>query len=103
MARTLEERSWRRASHDWTRRRPGPVLVNNAAFWWWEGFLDIPEDHYDQMLDVDLKGPFLAGQHAARSMIEQGSGGSIVNISSTHRHRVWPKDTVYGIAKAGIA
>jgi len=78
------------------------VLVNNAAFWHWEGFLDVPEDHYDSMMDVDLKGPFLASQHAARKMIEQGTGGSVVNISSTHRERVWPRDTVYGIAKAGI-
>jgi NAD(P)-dependent dehydrogenase (short-subunit alcohol dehydrogenase family) len=36
-------------------------------------------------------------------MIKQGQGGAVVNISSVHRERWWPQDTVYGICKAGIA
>lgn len=78
------------------------VLVNNAANWEWDDVLDIPEAHWDKMLAVDLKGPFICSQEAARQMIAQGSGGAIVNISSVHSYRCWPQDTVYGICKAGI-
>jgi NAD(P)-dependent dehydrogenase (short-subunit alcohol dehydrogenase family) len=78
------------------------VLVNNAATWAWEDFIDAQEAWWDKMIDVDLKGPFLCSQEAARQMIAQKAGGAIVNISSVHRMRVWPQDTVYGIAKAGI-
>lgn len=78
------------------------VLVNNAATWEWHDFLDVPEPTWDKMLAVDLKGPFTCSQEVARQMICQGSGGAIVNISSVHRVRSWPRDTVYGICKAGI-
>jgi len=83
------------------------VLVNNAATWSWHDFLDIPEADWDKMINVDLKGPFLCSQAAGRMMLApkhgQKSGGAIVNISSVHRLRCWPQDTVYGICKAGIA
>lgn len=78
------------------------VLVNNAATWSWDDFVDVPEADWDTMLAVDLKGPFTCSQEVARQMIAQGHGGAIVNISSVHRARCWPQDTVYGICKAGI-
>lgn len=78
------------------------VLVNNAATWEWDDFIDVPEADWDKMLAVDLKGPFICAQAVARQMIRQGSGGAIVNISSVHRAHCWPQDTVYGICKAGI-
>lgn len=78
------------------------ALVNNAATWEWDDFLDVPEAHWDKMLAVDLKGPFICSQEAAKQMIAQGSGGAIVSISSVHSYRCWPQDTVYGICKAGI-
>jgi len=78
------------------------VLVNNAVLVHQENFVDIPEAHWDAMMAVDLKGPFLCAQAAARQIIKQGGGGSIINISSVHRARIWAKATVYGIAKAGI-
>jgi 3-oxoacyl-[acyl-carrier protein] reductase len=83
------------------------VLVNNAATWTWHDFLDIPEEDWDKMLTVDLKGPFLCSQAAARLMIASQpdphqSKGAIINISSVHRSRCWPQDTVYAICKAGI-
>lgn len=78
------------------------VLVNNAATWVWEDFIDAQESSWDRMVDVGLKGPFLCSQAAARQMIQQKTGGAIVNISSVHRMRVWAQDTIYGIVKAGI-
>ena len=79
------------------------VLVNNAATWEWDDVVDVPESTWDHMVAVDLKAPFLCAQLAARQMIAQGSGGAMVNISSVHRARCWPQDTVYGVCKAGIA
>ena len=44
-------------------------------------FLDLPEDEWDWVLDVNLKSLYLCGQAAARHMAEHG-GGSIINITS---------------------
>ena len=77
------------------------ALVNNAATWTWAAYTDAAETDWDRMLAVDLKAPFLLGQAASRVMTKQG-GGAIVNISSVHKYRAWPSDTIYGICKAGI-
>ncbi len=57
------------------------ILVNNAAIWYRERFLETSEEHWDQVLAVNLKGPFFASQEAARAMIHQG-GGRIIHIAS---------------------
>ena len=59
------------------------VLVNNAGCESVVHVLDMKEDDWDRVLDVNLKGPFLCCQQAARRMEEHG-GGVIVNISSIH-------------------
>lgn len=46
--------------------------------------VDMPEEHWDAILDVNLKGVFLCGQAVARQMIKQAAGGRIVNMSSTN-------------------
>lgn len=87
------------------------VLVNNAATWAHEAFLDITEANWDRVVDVGLKAPYLLSQLVAKQMIAQpkldGIGdrncvGAMVNISSVHRVRIWHDDTVYGVVKAGI-
>jgi 3-oxoacyl-[acyl-carrier protein] reductase len=78
------------------------ILVNNPYWSRNAPFLEITEEVWDRTLDVCLKGYFLCSQEAARAMVRQGGGGSIVCISSVHARRVWPDDTCYGVAKAGI-
>jgi 3-oxoacyl-[acyl-carrier protein] reductase len=78
------------------------ALVNNAATWELEDYQEAKEETWDHMVAVDLKAPFLIGQQVSKIMIGQGTGGAIVNISSVHRSRVWPQDSIYGICKAGI-
>ena len=78
------------------------ILVNNAYWAEHYAFPEIPEETWDRILGVCLKGYFLCSQQAARAMIAQGEGGSIVSISSVHARRVWPGDTCYGVTKAGI-
>ena len=78
------------------------ILANNPYYGEGRPFLDITEEIWDKTLDVCLKGFFLCSQSAAREMVLQGSGGSIVSISSVHANRAWLNDTCYGTAKAAI-
>lgn len=78
------------------------ILVNNPFGGGSEPFLDITEKNWDLNLDVGLKGFVFCSQQAARAMVAQGDGGSIVSISSVHGERAWKGDTCYGAAKAGI-
>src|SRR5487761_1349487 len=74
------------------------VLVNNAGV---EGpFLEITEQSWDRMLNVDLKGAFLCAQASGRAMKERG--GSIINISSIHEDHTFPGFTPYCAAKGGM-
>ncbi len=57
------------------------ILVNNAAIWYHERFLETTEEHWDEVLAVNLKGPFFLSQEAARAMVRQGSG-RIIHIAS---------------------
>ena len=78
------------------------ILVNNP--YWSENkpFLEIDEATWDRTMDVCLKGFFLCSQAAAKEMVKQGDGGSIVSTSSVHGRRAWPTDTAYGVVKAGV-
>ncbi len=57
---------------------------------------------WQAVIDVNLTGVFLCGRQAAVKMIEQGSGGLIINISSVSRAGNMGQ-TNYSAAKAGVA
>jgi len=78
------------------------VLVNNAGIEQEIPFLEISEEAYDRMIDVDLKGPFICAQAAAREMVRAGNGGTIINISSVHEDLPFPGYTPYCMAKGGL-
>lgn len=78
------------------------VLVNNAGTGTMTPFMDLELDDVRQVLDVDLVGPFLRGQRAARHMIQQGEGGRIVNVTSVHEHQPRVGAAPYCAAKAGL-
>jgi len=61
--------------------------------------LDLTEDQFDAVVDLNLKWSFFAAQAAARAM---HSGGSIINISSRSGSKPAPMTGQYGAAKAGI-
>lgn len=77
------------------------VLVNNAGVPAKKGFLNTDESDFDYVMDVNLKAPIFLAQIVARRMIEQGRGGSIINISSVCGHRAMGGIS-YDAAKAGI-
>ena len=78
------------------------VLVNNAGTGSSEAFVDLGYDAWRHVLDVDLTGPFLCGQRAARRMIAAGTGGRIVNVTSVHEHVPLPGSSAYCAAKGGL-
>jgi len=78
------------------------VLVNAAGTNRKAPFVETGFDDFRHVLAVDLEGPFLAAQHAARRMIAQGDGGRIVNVTSVHEHTPLPRAAAYTAAKHGL-
>ncbi|MGW0611604.1 SDR family oxidoreductase [Streptomyces sp. NPDC002788] len=78
------------------------VLVNNAGTGTMTPFLDLELSDVREVLDVDLVGPFLCGQKAARRMIRHGDGGRIVNVTSVHEHQPRVGAAPYCAAKGGL-
>ena len=78
------------------------VLVNNAGTSRSGPFLDLSWEDWRHTLAVDLDGPFLCAQRAARVMVEQRRGGRIVNVTSVHEHVPLPESSAYTSAKHGL-
>jgi NAD(P)-dependent dehydrogenase (short-subunit alcohol dehydrogenase family) len=89
---------------DQARRDAGPLggLVNCAGIYPNTPFLDVTAAEWDQVLAVNLRGPFLVTQAVARRMIAEGAGGSVVNISSTASRLARPGIAHYGASKAAL-
>lgn len=81
---------------------PVSVLVNNAAVFPSGPFVDVSVPEHDDTITVNQRGYFLCSQNAARSMIEDGRGGSIVNIASITWHGYWTQMVPYVAAKGAI-
>jgi NAD(P)-dependent dehydrogenase (short-subunit alcohol dehydrogenase family) len=78
------------------------VMISNAAILHIADILDLEEEDYDRVLRINLKGFFLTGQAAARQMVAQGGGGSIINMSSIQAVITLPNILTYAICKGGV-
>jgi NAD(P)-dependent dehydrogenase (short-subunit alcohol dehydrogenase family) len=78
------------------------VLINNAGMTRRGFALEMTEEDWDAVLDVNLKGMFLMAQMAARKMREAGSGGAIVNVASILGVRQAGGVLAYAVSKAGV-
>jgi NAD(P)-dependent dehydrogenase (short-subunit alcohol dehydrogenase family) len=78
------------------------VLVNCAGAGASSPFVDADWNSWRSVLDVDLNGAFLCGQRAARRMIDAGSGGRIINVTSVHEHVPLRGSAAYCAAKGGL-
>jgi len=80
------------------------ILINNAGLTRPTKFLDISEEEYDLVVDVNLKGMFMATQAAVPAMLKRGKG-AIVSLSSVSGQRGGGVfgTSAYSAAKAGIA
>jgi NAD(P)-dependent dehydrogenase (short-subunit alcohol dehydrogenase family) len=78
------------------------VLVNSAGGAAEPYFPDALSDHWGRTLDLNLRGPMLAIQHALPAMRRRG-GGAVVSISSVAGLGTLPHRLVeYAVAKAGL-
>ena len=64
------------------------ILINNAGIVKFSTFLEIEEEEWDLVHDVNLKAPFLCSQAAAKEMIKSNTRGRIINITSVEAHRI---------------
>ena len=78
------------------------ILLNNAGITHASSFLDLAEEDFDRVLDVNLKSYFLFGQAAARRMVAQGTGGAIVNMSSVNAILAIPDQVPYVVSKGAV-
>jgi glucose 1-dehydrogenase len=82
------------------------AMVNNAAL---TGasvearpFLEETDEHWGRIIDINLNGAFICTQEAARQMVAQGGGGSIINISSVAQYAAQEHAAPYCASKAGL-
>ncbi|XP_059804559.1 L-xylulose reductase-like [Hypanus sabinus] len=82
----------------------GPVdlLVNNAAVGILEPFLEITEEAFDKMFNINVKAVLHVGQIIAKGMKCRGSGGSIVNVSSQASQCAMKDHSVYSASKGAV-
>jgi len=77
------------------------ILVNNAGIYPFEPFLQMPEQNFQKVIDINLKGYFLMAQACANQMAKQKSG-SIINIASIAAIVGFAGLTHYCASKGGV-
>ncbi len=78
------------------------VMVNNAGVEYKVPFLETPLEIWEEVIAVNLTGPWLGCQEAARQMMKQDGPGRIINISSVHEDLPMPTNSPYCAAKGGL-
>lgn len=78
------------------------VLINNAAISDNKTMFDLTTEEWNRTLAVTLTSPFLFVKHVAKSMIDKGVKGSIVNVTSTSGYFGRDRATAYTAAKGGV-
>ena len=79
------------------------ILVNNAGILRDRSFKNMTDAEWDAVIDVHLRGAYLATKHVWAALLEQGQGGRIIMTSSTSGLIGNFGQTNYGAAKAGLA
>jgi glucose 1-dehydrogenase len=78
------------------------VLVNCAGIMRRCDVLELSPEIWDQLFDVNVKGPLLCSQAAARSMIEGGRAGSIIHVGSINAEKVFAETVAYCCSKGAL-
>jgi glucose 1-dehydrogenase len=77
------------------------ILVNSAGTIGEGPTLDLAEDEWDRVVDINLKGTFLVSQRVGKKMQESG-GGAMVHVSSVAAEQANPYHPHYAASKGGI-
>ena len=75
-------------------------MINNASAFYPTPVREISDEHWNELLNINLKAPLFLSQLAAESL--RKNHGSIINIADTHAYRPLAEHTVYCISKAGM-
>src|SRR6187402_2968008 len=78
------------------------VMFNNAGFNKPEPFLEVTEEVWHQVMNVNALGVLMGCQEAAKTMIAQGGGGKIVNTASIAGRQGFPSFVPYCVSKFGV-
>lgn len=81
---------------------PIDVLVNNAGVESIVPYLELTDDEWERVTNINLRGPWTVGQVVARDMVAGGRKGTIVNVGSIQAGMVFPGRTHYAPTKRGI-
>ena len=84
-----------------TERERIDVLINCAGINKRDGFLDVTEELYDKIMDINLKGVYFLSQEVAKHMIKR-KHGNIINISSHNAVGMLGGCSVYGASKSAV-
>jgi len=60
------------------------------------------DDDFDRLMAVNLRSVFLCLRAELTQLVEQGTGGAIVNIASINASKAFPRKALYGATKAGV-
>jgi NAD(P)-dependent dehydrogenase (short-subunit alcohol dehydrogenase family) len=86
----------------WQELGPIDILVNNAGIETIVPFLDLTDEQWTRLTDVNLRGEWLCSQVFCRRVVAAGRTGNIVNIGSIQAAKVLPGRTHYAPTKLGI-
>lgn len=86
----------------WNEFGPIDILVNNAGIETIIPFLEITDEQWTRVTDVDLRAPWLCSQVFCRRVIAEGRKANIVNIGSVQAAKILPGRTHYAPAKLAI-
>ncbi len=78
------------------------IVINNAGIEIKKAFVDVTDDEWNRVLNVNLFGAFLVSQAGARQMIAQKSPGKLIFVSSVHEDIPFPGYTAYCASKGGV-
>ena len=82
------------------------ILVNNAGATWGSTLEEFPEDGWDKIMDVNVKGPFFLTQAMLpllKGAAEKDAPAKVINIASVEGMRPGVMETYsYGVSKAGL-
>src|SRR2546423_5304190 len=77
------------------------IVLESAGISHRLNFLDLDAETWDRIIAVNLTGMFHLGQAAARQMVKQGGGGSIINVTSQLAEVARPERAAYIASKGG--
>jgi glucose 1-dehydrogenase len=86
----------------WEKFGSADILVNNAGMEIRSDFWDTPEEEYDKVMAVNLRGPFFLTQAFVRRLRDTKKPGRIINISSVHEDMAFPGFTTYCCSKGAM-